>query len=61
MKIDPKFAHGTIVYLKAGGDLVGMVTGYIVRAGNVLNYIIGWNNGEESLHYEIELTDERAL
>lgn len=56
----PRWPFGTVVYLKVSSESVGMVTGYIVRPGNVLVYLVSWHDKEDD-RWEEELTDERTF
>ena len=51
---------GTILYLKANTENAGMLTGRIERSG-VTTYLVSWPEEGEMEHWEIELTDEKAL
>lgn len=52
---------GQIVWLKVQPEMKGMITGIIVRSGPSISYLITWNDGEESTHYEIEVTEEKPI
>ena len=53
-----KFRIGDVVYLKIRREKhMGMVTGISVRP-NGCNFAITWEGGDESQHYDIELTSE---
>jgi hypothetical protein len=54
-----KFELGTTVFLRVAPEDAGMVTGYTIRFGPTLTYLITWGDGEERTHWEMELTSER--
>ena len=55
----PNYEFGTSVYLKNGSDLVGIVTGYVVRPPNNLLYLVRWSDGSEDEHWHMEISNER--
>lgn len=57
----PRWELGTILYRKADATIAGMLTGYVVRFGGAVTYIVAWVEDGEDTHWEIELTDEKAL
>ncbi len=64
MTITPKFALGSTVYLVACESTIGIVTGYTVRPGNVLSYLVSFGTPEgpnEELCLQCELTSERTF
>ena len=52
---------GTILYLKVSPEEGGMLTGYVIRPGGIVGYLITWSDKEEQTHWEIELTEEKGL
>ena len=50
---------GQMVWLKVQPEMKGMITGIVVRSGPSILYFITWNDGEESMHYEMEVTEEK--
>ncbi len=56
----PRWEFGTILYQRVDTENGGIVTGYNVRPGGGLTYLLTWGTAEESAHYEFELTDERV-
>ncbi len=55
----PTYSIGSIVYLRVNQEKRGMVTGYTVRAGNILLYLVTWGDPvEETEHWIYELSDE---
>ncbi len=63
MKIthDVVFALGTEVWLKVDSDAHGIVVGYIVRPAGKVTYLVSFGQGEDSAHYDMELTTERVV
>ena len=55
-----KFNHGDIVYLKVNPDEAGMITGILFRPHSI-TYFITWGNANETTHYDVELTKEKAF
>jgi hypothetical protein len=57
---NPKFDFGTTVYpvLCPSKENAGMVTGYILRPGGHILYLVSDESGTESEREAIELTDE---
>lgn len=63
MTISPKYALGSTVYLVVCSSAAGIVTGYQIRPGNVLQYLVSFGTDEgpsEQVCLACELTDERA-
>lgn len=60
MKLTPTFSIGETVWHRCDTECPGIVTGYLVRSGGHLLYLVCWG-GEETSHYEFELTDERPI
>ena len=54
------FSLGQTVYLKIDTEETGMITGILFRP-NGPTYAVTWaSNLEESFHYDIELTTDKA-
>lgn len=52
------FGFGDVVYLRCRDEpLRGMVTGLHVRQDQIA-YAVSWGTGQETSHYEMELTSE---
>jgi hypothetical protein len=60
VKINPTFPISETVWHRCDSDCQGIVTGLIVRPNNALQYMVCWG-GEETTHYEFELTDEKPV
>lgn len=56
----PRWEMGTLLYLRANPESVGMVTGYLYRPGPVLLYVMGWTDREDD-RWEQELTEEKTF
>jgi hypothetical protein len=55
---DIDFELGQRVYLKAGGEFRGTVSGLVIRPTcNV--YLVTWQDATERSHFSIELTAEK--
>lgn len=62
MTISPRFLIAQTVYLKVSPENAGMVTGFQIRPGNVLLYLVTFGDEEgERLCYDIELTTEKSF
>lgn len=61
LTISSRFDFGTIVYLRAGGELTGIVTGFMVRPGGQHMVVVSWTDHEEQSHFEFELTDTKSF
>jgi hypothetical protein len=58
----PRFEPYSLVYLRANAEMCGSVTGYIVRQGCPVQYLITWGiDVGEQAHWEGELTAERVF
>jgi hypothetical protein len=57
--VETEYQLGQIVYLKVG-DMKGIVTGILTRPGTVL-YFVGWSDGGEGCHYEMELSESESF
>lgn len=58
LTLDIAFTFGDIVFLKTRAERVaGMVTRISV-ARHSITYCVSWGNGNETWHYEYELTSE---
>lgn len=56
----PQFDLSSAVYSKINPDFKGMVTGYLVRPGPTLIYLVTWSEDlEERESWGTELTDEK--
>lgn len=57
--IDIKHRFGDILYLKSDKDQTPrVVTGYKIRPGNIVIYILAFYN-QETEHYDFECTTEK--
>ncbi len=55
-----KWEIGQLVYLKANTDWSGYVTGFVVRAGSTLQYLVSYpGDGGEQSHFEFELSEDK--
>lgn len=62
MKLTPVFTLGTIVYLRVNSERKGMVTGYLVRPGGYLLYLVSWDDPvDEKEHNACELSDTKSF
>lgn len=61
MTLRPAFSLGQTVYLRIDPERVGMVTGIIIRPGHQTFLVVWAEDAEESPHYEMELTEDRAF
>lgn len=62
MTINPLFTNGQIVYLKTSSENPGMVTGLLLRPGNVLIYFVSFpDEVDERQCFDIELTTEKSF
>ncbi len=64
MTITPKFPLASTVYLVSCPAATGIVTGYQLRPGNVLQYLVSFGTEEgpnEQVCLACELTDERTF
>lgn len=59
--ITTAFDLGDLVYLKADPEARGMITGIILRPSNHYVYYVTWGDHEETVHHEVELTDEKGF
>ena len=57
----PVWDIGTMLYRKADTEQAGIVTGYIVRTGNSITYLVAWAEDGELEHFVFELVDEKTL
>jgi len=57
--VETEYQLGQIVYLKVG-DMKGIVTGILQRPGAII-YVIGWSDGTEGWHYEMELSESESF
>lgn len=58
----PQFDLGSIVFSKINPDLKGMVTGYLVRPGSTLIYLVTWSEDlDEKECWATELTEEKEF
>lgn len=55
-----RFHLGGIVYFRLAPSEPGIVTGILFRPTGPLYYVV-FENRSETLHYEIELTDEPSF
>jgi hypothetical protein len=55
-----KYNLGDIVYLKVKSEDAGMVTGILFRP-RCVRYIIAWGSRDDTTHYDIELTNQKAF
>lgn len=55
-----KYNIGDIVYLKLNSELAGMITGILFRQGCV-QYYVSWGNANETMHYDVELTNQKTF
>lgn len=60
-EVSTRWDLGEILWLKVNPEMKGMVTGIILRSGPLISYLIAWNDGEETAHYEMELVDEKPI
>ncbi len=56
----PRWDIGTVLYLRVAAEEGGMLTGYVIRPGGVMSYLITWGDGDEKTHWEVELTSEKV-
>lgn len=57
----PRFEIGSLVYARSSPEMAGMITGYVIRPGNVLLYLVTWAEEQEEREcWEIELTSEKG-
>lgn len=54
----PAFSH---VYLRVNGDARGCVTGYLLRPHCPAQYLVSWDDGEETQHWAEELTIDKPI
>lgn len=55
----PTYSIGSIVYLRANHEQKGMITGYVVRGGGVILYLVTWGDPiTETEHWSCELSDD---
>jgi hypothetical protein len=58
----PLFPLGSIVYLRVNAERRGMVTGYMVRPGGLLLYLVSWDEPiSEAEHWGCELSDTKTF
>lgn len=58
---DSRWKLGAVLYRKADTEVGGTLTGLIERPGKVVTYLVSWPEDGEMEHWELELTEERAL
>jgi hypothetical protein len=61
IKISTRWNLGKVLWLKIEPDMKGLLTGLIVRPECPPHYLVTWNSGDETMHYGIELTDEKPV
>jgi len=63
---EPKWDIGTVLYRKVNCEDSGILTGYVIRTGNAITYLVTWadvawaENGEIE-HFSFELQDKKVL
>lgn len=59
IELNPVFDFGDPVWLKADADndVCGIVVGYIVLPGLILQYDVRWSDNEIHTHYDFELAN----
>lgn len=55
----PTYTIGSTVYLRVNHEQKGMVTGYTVRGGGIILYLVTWGDPITELeHWSCELSDD---
>lgn len=58
LTVQVAYGLGDIVFLRVAEErIAGMVTSISVRPGHVI-YMVSWDGGLDTYHYEMELTSE---
>lgn len=57
----PRWDLGTVLYRKVNTEAGGMLTGYVVRAGSAITYLIAWVEDGELEHFDFELSEDKVL
>jgi hypothetical protein len=59
IKVKVSWDFGQVVWLKVEPEMKGMITGFVLRKDSPVAYFVTWNDAEETLHFAMELTDEK--
>lgn len=58
----PAYALGSFVYARTNPEMAGMVTGYVIRPGDTIIYLVTWAEEQEEREcWAIELTNEKGF
>lgn len=58
----PLFDLGSVVFAKINPEQKGLVTGYLVRPGNTIIYLVTWSEDmDEKECWPCELTEEKEF
>lgn len=60
LTVNTAFDYGQIVWHRGDTESPGVVTGILSRHKSEPVYLVNWG-GEETSHYEFELTDEKPI
>jgi len=56
----PAIDLGKLVYSRANHEMTGVITGYLIRPCNSIQYMVTWGEDmAEGMHWEIELLTEK--